>query len=212
MLKPSFLRIILLYCIVFLYNCSSKNDIKRQVYFDFSLGLSKTEIDSQWSNFRDKNNGYFFTKHHTNDDFTYYSSIDARVNKYDTVINFISVFYFLEPGQYSEMVGMNQNNSTLYLDGESKNQVESISNDILSDLKTKYGNPTDSFNTSDLDFDKIKIKEFNWLDKNDVNVKFIKKTMYVMSESTPKYAFSFRIIYEYTDKIKNKHFQKKSPY
>ena len=116
-----------------------------------------------------------------------------------------------QPAEFANAFGMHQNTPNLR-DGENKNQVESISNDILSDLKTKYGNPTDSFNTSDLDFNKIKIKEFNWLNKNDVNIKFIKKTMYVMSESTPKYAFSFRILYEYTDKVKSKYFQKKSPY
>ncbi len=68
---------------VFLSGCS-QSSIKRPVYFNFSLGASKTETSKQWGIFKNNNNGYFFTKHDAADNITYYSSIDVRSNKYDS--------------------------------------------------------------------------------------------------------------------------------
>ena len=214
-LKNSFAILITFFCFIFLFSCSNVNDIKRPVYFNFSLGSSLTELDNQWTVFRGKNNGNVYATHYTRDNITYYSSIDPRANKYDTIINFLSVFYFLNLTDYKGMVGANNMNSTLYLNGESVNQIESISSDILNDIKTKYGSPTDTSITSDPEYKVEKIIEYNWKNKNDLNIKFIRKTIYdenLMDPTYSRHLFSFRIIYEYTDEIKKKYFTKKSPY
>ena len=212
-MKLNFMRTFLLLFTFFIIGCSPK-DLKRQVYFNFKMGSTLSEFENDVTEFYRKNNNKMYAAHSYNNSF-YYSSLDARHNKYDTVINFLTIFFFLNPEEYKGQFDAHQSNSTLFLDAESKKEIEDISSDILNDLKNKYGEPNDTTEYGDFEVKEELTKKFIWTNKNDLKINFIKNTMFYENYETPtdsKYFYSLRIIYEYTDNIKNKYFKEKSPY
>lgn len=206
---------IFLIVLISLFASCSKENIKRQVYFNFYLGSSTSEFAKELQQFESNNNEKRYFTHTTAKNDIYYSSLVVSTNKYDSVINKITIFYFLDPSEYTEKLNSELNNTGLvFIDAQSREEVDRITKSIIGDLSIKYGEANSIDTTTDVDFDPSKTITYKWDNKNDVNIKLLKYTNFVYDpfSSSPKYFFGFRLVYQYTDRILNKYFKSNSPY
>ncbi len=192
----------------------SKKDIKRQVYFNFKMGTTISEFENEATRFYEQNGNKMYTSHSYNRG-SYYSSLHAGHNKYDSIINRLTLYFFINPEEYKGQYDANRGGYKLLLDAESKEEIIAISNDILNDLKSKYGEPDDTTEHVDFEIKQDITKEFIWSNKNDLKITFSKNTIFYENYENPsasKYFYGLKITYDYTEKIKNKYFKSKSPY
>ena len=160
-------------------SCKSVNEkgYQREIYLGYQLGVSNNEKEArtkqlvQLGQFKVNDDRVPYYTNHTVTGKEYYSSPVFYFPTGDTIMSKLAVIFndnkeHISPSYFSTMEG----NRFLCLKSFGTNRIPaySIRDDIINDIKTRYG-PIDRRDT--LDFDDRYNKSITWNDRNGVNIR-----------------------------------------